>query len=139
MDYWEEYASQVLANLSDRNNFDTVLQVGFAKRGDSAKTHLLSSSMQFDSFGLPMAATGLFTALQPLPTGPGSNQATTSTNAATTTASGPDSGGPGASVPRLSVSAGSGEPTIDVQVGGTSSNPIYRPVALSSLAKMWIM
>jgi hypothetical protein len=32
-----------------------------------------------------------------------------------------------------------GEPTIDVQVGGDARNPIVRPVALSSLAALWMV
>lgn len=64
MDYWEDYGGQVLHHLSDRSNFDVVVPVAMANR-PGEKTHLLTSSMAFDTIGLPLISTAVFTPLQP--------------------------------------------------------------------------
>lgn len=112
-------------NLADRTSFDTNVMVAFAKRGDQ-RTHLLNSSMHFDSFGLPMAATVVFTPLF----SQGANPPPTNNVGGASTS--PNASGPPNATPA------SHEPTIDVQVGGDARNPIVRPIALSSLAQMWM-
>ncbi|GMK54911.1 hypothetical protein CspeluHIS016_0114970 [Cutaneotrichosporon spelunceum] len=61
-EYWEDYGGQVLHHLSDRSSFDTVVAVAMANR-PGEKTHLLTSSMAFDSIGLPLVATAVLTPL----------------------------------------------------------------------------
>jgi hypothetical protein len=130
VDYWEDYAAQVLHNLTDRSSFDTHVPVSFSKRGDQVKTHLLSSSMHFDSFGLPMAATVVFTPLFPLAL-PGAPVAAPPAGTPPTVSKSITTTRPG---PGLFI-----EPAIEVQVGGDTQNPIVRAVPLSSLAQMWMV
>lgn len=98
--------------MADRSQFDIVLPIAFAK-SPGEKSHLMSASIMFDSIGLPLVVTAVFTPLTP----PMRRQ----------DALGGGGGGHG------------GEPTIDVQVGGSALNPVIRPVSLSSLAYMWMV
>lgn len=62
-DYWEDYASKVLINLADRSTFDVTIPVALTRNADPTKTHLLSASVMFDSFGLPLLVSAVFTPL----------------------------------------------------------------------------
>lgn len=64
VDYWEAYTAEVLTNLDDRTPFDLSRPMAFALSGDVNKSHILSATVTFDSFALPLAATAVFTPLR---------------------------------------------------------------------------
>lgn len=100
-DYWEDYASKVLINLADRSTFDVTVPVALTKNADPTKTHLLSASVMFDTFGLPLVVSAVLTPL---------------------------------SIEYKSRT----EPSMVIQVGGSSRNPTVRPVSLQSLEYLWM-
>lgn len=53
----------MLINLADRSTFDVTVPVALTKNADPTKTHLLSASVMFDTFGLPLVVSAVLTPL----------------------------------------------------------------------------
>ncbi|KAL1409405.1 Transcriptional regulator of nonfermentable carbon utilization [Vanrija albida] len=68
--YWEEYGTQVLQNMVDRSTFDITLPIALLRSGSPELTHIMSSQVVFDSFGLPMIVTAVFTPISLPPRDP---------------------------------------------------------------------